>query len=137
MLANGAKLSYKTNDQATEYTDLEGLKTIPDMGNEPEKVENTCLTDTTKQYEFGIGDYGDLEFSFKYENKSTTSSYRILRNFADNKTVVPFKLTYPDGTAFIFKAQCSVKLGGGKVNEVIEFTSKLALQSNIEVADPE
>ena len=134
MLANGTKLSYKTTGET--YKDLTGLKKIPDMGNEPEKVENTCLDDDTKHYEYGIGDYGDLEYTFKYENKAATSSYRILRKLADDKTVVNFKQEYPDGTTFIFDAQCSVKLGGGDVNGVIEFTLKLALQSDITVTDP-
>lgn len=135
MLANGIKLNYKTGT-ATTYTELAGLKKVPDMGNEPEKVENTCLTDKTKQYEYGIGDYGDLEYTFKYENGSATSPYRVLRKLADDKTVVDFKQDYPDGTSFVFKAQCGIKLGGGKVNEAIEFTLKLALQSDIDVTDP-
>lgn len=135
MLANGIKLAYKTTDET--YTELDGLKQVPDMGEEPEKIENTCLSDTTKQYEFGIGDYGDLDFVFKYKNDSATSSYRVLRKLADDKTVVEFKETYPDGTSFTFNAQCSVKLGGGGVNDAIEFTLSLALQSKITVADPE
>ena len=135
MLANGIKLAYKTTDET--YTELDGLKQVPDMGEEPEKVENTCLTDSTKQYEYGIGDYGDLDYTFKYENSSATSPYRVLRGFADNKTKVSFKQTYPDGTTFTFDAQCSVKLGGGGVNDVIEFTLSLALQSKITVVDPE
>ena len=135
MLANGIKLAYKTTDET--YTELDGLKQVPDMGEEPEKIENTCLTDSTKQYEYGIGDYGDLDYTFKYENSSATSPYRVLRGFADNKTKVSFKQTYPDGTTFTFDAQCSVKLGGGGVNGVIEFTLSLALQSKITVVDPE
>lgn len=135
MLANGIKLAYKTTGET--YTELDGLKQVPDMGEEPEKIENTCLSDTTKQYEFGIGDYGDLDFVFKYKNDSATSSYRVLRKLADDKTVVEFKETYPDGTSFTFNAQCSVKLGGGGVNDAIEFTLSLALQSKITVADPE
>jgi len=39
MLANGIKLGYKTDESATTYTDLIGLKEVPEMGNEPEKVE--------------------------------------------------------------------------------------------------
>ncbi|WP_143314978.1 phage tail tube protein [Clostridium sp. HBUAS56017] len=135
MLANGIMLGYKASG-ATDYTDLKGLKKVPDMGNEPEKVENTTLADKTKQYEFGIGDYGDLEYTFKYANSSSDSSYRVLRKLSDDKTVVEFQQSYPDGTKFIFKAQCSVKLGGGEVNGVIDFTLKLALQSDIAVTDP-
>ena len=46
MLANGATLGYKTTGNT--YTNLPGLKEIPDLGVEPEKVENTCLTDGHK-----------------------------------------------------------------------------------------
>lgn len=54
MLANGATLEYKKKS-ATEstYTKLKGLKEIPEMGVDPEKVENTDLDDTVKQYEMG------------------------------------------------------------------------------------
>ncbi|AYE35694.1 phage tail tube protein [Clostridium septicum] len=134
MLANGITLSYKTKGEV--YTKLTGLKEVPEMGNDPEKVENTTLEDTTKQYEYGIGDYGDLAYKFKYENKTVASPYRVLRKLADDKTVVDFEQAYPDGTKFKFKAQCSVKLGGGGVNSAMEFTLSLALQSGIAVTDP-
>lgn len=134
MLANGIKLSYKTTGET--YTELIGLKEVPEMGNEPEKVENTCLTDTVKKYEYGIGDPGDLEFKFKYDNSSASSPYRILREFADNKTAVEFEEVFPDGTKFEWTAQVNVKLSGGGVNGVLEFTLKMALQSDISVVDP-
>lgn len=134
MLANGIKLGYKTSGPS--YTDLEGLKEVPELGEDPEKIDNTCLSDTTKQYEYGIGDYGDLAYKFKYINDKATSPYRVLRKLAEDKTVVDFEQTYPDGTKVTFKAQCSVKLGGGGVNGVIDFTLNLALQSAPEVTDP-
>jgi len=135
MLANGIKLEYSTNS-GSSYTELTGLKEIPEMGSDPEKVENTCLSDKVKKYEYGIGDYGDLEYKFKYENTSATSPYRVLRKIADDKTIVKFKQTYPDRTTFEFDAQCNVKLGGAGVNGVIDFTLKMALQSEIKVTDP-
>lgn len=135
MLANGIKLGYKTSGGGS-YTDLEGLKEVPELGEDPEKIDNTCLSDTTKQYEYGIGDYGDLSYKFKYVNDDASSSYRILRKLAENKTTVDFEQTYPDGMKVTFKAQCSVKLGGGGVNGVIDFTLNLALQSAPKVTDP-
>lgn len=137
MLANGIKLGYKkkTGEPST-YKDLSGLKEVPEMGDEPEKVDNTCLSDTVKQYEYGIGDPGDLEFKFKYDNSSATSPYRVLREAAESKEVLSFEETFPDGTKFNWDAQVSVKLGGGGVNGVIDFTLKMALQSKIEVTDP-
>lgn len=134
MLANGITLGYKTSGGS--YTNLEGLKEVPELGEEPEKVDNTCLSDTVKQYEYGIGDAGDLSYKFKYVNDSDTSSFRVLRKLAADKTVTDFEQTYPDGTKVNFRAQCSVKLGGGSVNSAMEFTLNLALQSGLEFTDP-
>lgn len=133
MLANGITLAYGTAKGT--YTKLAGLKEVPEFGIEPEKVENTTLEDKVKKYEFGIGDAGELEYKFAYKNDSATSPYRILRNAADNKTKLFFEQTYPDNTKVHFEGQVSVKLGGGGVNAVIEFTLKIALQSELEFVD--
>ncbi|MBS8100632.1 phage tail protein [Streptococcus suis] len=135
MLANGIKLKM-SETKGSGYTVLEGLKEVPELGIDPEKVENTTLADTIKQYEFGIGDAGELEYKFKYENLKVTSSYRTLRKLADDKAVRHFEQEYPDGTKVHFSAQIAVKLGGGGVNSAIEFTLKLALQSDLEFTDP-
>lgn len=133
MLANGITLSYGTAKGT--YTKLAGLKEVPEFGIEPEKVENTTLEDKVKKYEFGIGDAGELEYKFSYDNTTATSPYRVLRNAADNKTKLYFEQTYPDNTKVTFEGQVSVKLGGGGVNSVIEFTLKIALQSELTFVD--
>ena len=133
MLANGITLAYGTAKGT--YTKLAGLKEVPEFGIEPEKVENTTLEDKVKKYEFGIGDAGELEYKFSYNNSSAEAPYRVLRNAADNKTKLFFEQTYPDNTKVHFEGQVSVKLGGGGVNAVIEFTLKIALQSELEFTD--
>lgn len=47
MLANGAKLEFKSKT-VTSYTKLKGLKELPEIGVESEKVENSDLDDTQK-----------------------------------------------------------------------------------------
>ena len=133
MLANGITLAYGTAKGT--YTKLAGLKEVPEFGIEPEKVENTTLEDKVKKYEFGIGDAGELEYKFSYKNDGATAPYRVLRTAADNKTKLFFEQTYPDNTKVHFEGQVSVKLGGGGVNTVIEFTLKIALQSELEFID--
>lgn len=59
MLANGATLGYRKHtagENSAAYTDLPGLKEIPEVGVELDKEENTCLTDPHKMYEEGIFD---------------------------------------------------------------------------------
>ena len=133
MLANGITLSY--GEAKGSYTKLAGLKEVPEFGIEPEKVENTTLEDKVKKYEFGIGDAGELEYKFAYDNTTTTSSYRVLRKAAEDKKKLFFEQAYPDGTKVTFEGQVSVKLGGGGVNSVIDFTLKIALQSELAFTD--
>lgn len=135
MLANGITLGIKV-DSASTYSILAGLKEVPELGADPEKVDNTCLEDKVKISELGIGDPGDLAYKFKWDNKGANSSYRTLREVADSKETVSFEQTFPDGTKFDFDAQCSVKVGGGGVNAAMEFTLTVGLQSDIEVTDP-
>nr|DAM47283.1 MAG TPA: tail tube protein [Caudoviricetes sp.]DAO49275.1 MAG TPA: tail tube protein [Caudoviricetes sp.] len=133
MLANGIKLAF--SETKGNYQNLVGLKEVPEFGIEPEKVENTTLADKVKKYEFGIGDAGELEYKFAYDNSSATAPYRVLRKAADGKKKLYFEQTYPDGTKVTFEGQVSVKLGGGGVNSVIEFTLKIALQSELAFTD--
>lgn len=79
MLANGAKLGYKKKSASSAaYTDLPGLKEIPELGYEPEKVENTGLNDPHKMYELGIGDLPDMVYKLKYDNTKADSPYRVM-----------------------------------------------------------
>ncbi|MDD2960443.1 MAG: phage tail tube protein [Lachnospiraceae bacterium] len=135
MLANGATLEYKKSG-ATAYTKLEGLKEIPEIGKDPEKVDNTCLADEVKQYENGIGDAGDLTYKFKYENKSATSPYRLMRELETSGETASFKETLKDGTVTEYDAQVSVKRTGGGVNGAIEFNLSMSLQSDFTITDP-
>lgn len=135
MLANGITLGMKKSGESS-YTVLEDLKEVPELGADPEKVDNTRLSDKVKRNELGIGDLGDLAFKFAWVNDGEDCSYRILRPIADTKETVDFEETFPDGTKFQFKAQCSIKVGGGGVNAAVDFTLNLGLQSDVIVVDP-
>lgn len=137
MLANGAKLGYKKKSASSaDYTDLPGLKEIPELGYEPEKVENTGLNDRHKMYELGIGDLPDMAYKFKYDNTKADSPYRSMRKAADDLEVLSFQETDPDGTKVQYDAQVSVKRTGGAVNGAIDFELTMIVQSDIEIVDP-
>lgn len=135
MLANGATLEYKSKGADT-YTKLKGLKEIPEMGVDPEKVENTTLEDKIKTYEMGIGDPGDIAYKFKYDNTENESPYRVLRAFEESGEMLSFKETLKDGTTTSFDGQISLKRTGGGVNGVIEFDLNIALSSALKIEDP-
>ena len=136
MLANGAKLGYKEKGAAGDFTDLPGLKELPDLGVEPEKVENTCLTDNNKQYENGIGDLGEMTYKFKYDNTKADSPYRVMRKAQEDGKVLSFQETLKDGTTTEYDAEVSVKRTGGGVNAVVEFELSMAVQSDLKYTDP-
>ena len=137
MLANGTKLAYKEKGAATEYIDLSvDLKEIPDCGVTAEKVENTGLNDANKRYENGIGDLGDMVYKFRYENKSETSAYRVLRRAQEDGKVLTFKETAPDGPTTEFDAEASVKRTCGGVNGVVECEVTMSVQSDLKITDP-
>ena len=137
MLANGAKLGYnkKTGSPST-YTDLPGLKEIPEVGMEAEKEDNTVLTDKHKVYELGIGDLPDMVYKFRYDNTKADSPYRVMREAAGTGEVLAFQETLKDGTVTEYDAQVSVKRTGGGVNGVIEFELTMIVQSELKYTDP-
>ena len=139
MLANGAKLGYsKTapSGSSTTYTDLPGLKEIPDIGSNSEKVDNTVLTDPHKKYEKGIGDLPEMTYKFKYDNSKVDCPYRMLRQADKDGTTLYFRETDADKSTIDFAAQVSVKRTGGGVNGAIEFEVTMMVQSDITYTDP-
>lgn len=134
MLVNGVTLGYATTAEATEYTNLPDLKEVPDLGADPEMVDNTALTDSIVHNEQGIGDPGDMEYTFRYKNATAQDSYRMLQDRTGKLTYFKHQLT--DGTAFTFAAIPALKLSGGGVNDPQEFVMSLALQSDITIVNP-
>lgn len=139
MLANGTTLGYRKHTDSgssAAYTDLTGLKEIPEVGTELEKVDNTDLSNSHKIYENGIGDLPDMVYKFKYDNTKANSPYRVMRDAAAKKEVWDFQEKTKDGTVTEFTAQFSLKRTGGGVNGVIEFEVTMAVQSEIKQTDP-
>ena len=136
MLANGSTLGFKAANSEGSYTDIPGLKEVPDIGVEPEKVENTVLTDPHKKYELGIGDLPDMTYRFKFVNDSATAAYRVMRRHAEDKTLLKFKETSNDGSIVEYDAQVSVKRLGGGVNAVVDWEMTMYVQSDFEFTDP-
>lgn len=139
MLANGAKLGYKTSAQGTSYTDIPGLKEIPDMGAEPERVENTGLNDANNQYENGIGDLGETSYTFKYPSSTAeyaTSAWKLGRDWQKSGDTVYFCETLKDGAKTEFSAQVSVKRTGGAKNGVVDVQLNLSINSDLKFTDP-
>lgn len=137
MLANGTTLSYKEKGKEGSFVNLPGLKEIPELGVDPEKVENTDLQDKHKMYEIGIGDLPDMVYKFKYDNTKADSSYRKMREYEQAGTVLTFQEKLKDGSVTEFDAQVTVKRTGAGVNGTIDFDLSMVVQSDFTFTDPE
>lgn len=124
-LVNGTTLGYKSTSAGSSYTNLPGLKEVPDLGADPELVDNTALSDTITHNEIGIGDPGDMAYTFRY----TAASYSAASALEGLDTYFEHKLK--DGSTFTFHGFAHVQLSGGGVNDPLEFVLTIALQSDI------
>lgn len=136
MLANGITLGYATS-AGGPYTLIDCLKKVPDLGTEPEMVENTQLNAKNKQYEIGVGDAGEFEYTFKYLDNTKDSEIRKLLEMSDTKKVVYWEHKLPDGTAFQFGGTPSARLVGGELNTPVELVLKIAISTDLTRKDPE
>ncbi|MCM1564924.1 MAG: phage tail protein [Dehalobacter sp.] len=135
LLTKDTSLSYKVAP-ASEFTEIDLLMEVPDLGGDPEKVDVTTLKDGVKKSIPGVKDLGDLGFKFLYDNSGATSNYRILKGLETNNTLATYKVEYPDGTGHQFDAYVNVKMDSAAVNAALTFTSSFSLQSEITVTNP-
>lgn len=59
-------LMYKSTTQTTEYTKLLDIKSFPDLGGEPERIDVTTLSDRVRKYTAGVQDLSSFNFTANY-----------------------------------------------------------------------
>ena len=125
VISKGIELSYKKKD-VLDYTVLDNLQEIPEIGGEAEALETTVLSDVAHTYTNGILNYGDsLGFKFLYDK----TQFSTLNGLGDE--VVDWKVTLPDGEACTFSGTASVKLDGVGINAVLTYTLAVKPASEI------
>lgn len=135
ILTKGITLSYKTS--GSTYTEIAGLQECPELGGSADNVDVTTLADGNYKYIQGIKDFGDLAFTFLYDNSGADSNYRVLRGFEDAGTIVEWQVKFPDKTTFSFSGQVATATGSAAVNAAITFTATITLNSDIVVGNPD
>ena len=116
LAATGTKLEMSTD--GTAFVEIAGIKTIPDMGADPENIDVTDLSDTKKKSVPGIQNTSTLAFGVVYKGANFATA---LQHDGDNKQY-KFKVTYPDGMVATFTGSYTVKVGNLAVNGALDFT---------------
>lgn len=130
MLINGAKLSYKTS--GSSYTDMVGAKEFPDLGGDPNKVDNSAIDDEYKQYENGQKDAGEIKFRFRYRSAAEKAQYTAIRAIETAGTDTDWKVTLFDGATVAFKGTAATKLlTGGGPDSPVDWQLTIGLSSDL------
>ena len=120
-------LMYSTD--GTTYTKLIDIKSTPDMGDEPEQLETTTLSDPQRTYIEGLQDNPNKTFTANYD----PITYANLKELEHQELFyavwlggvdVPGSQATPTGEwgKFEFKGTLSCWLNGADVNAVHEIT---------------
>lgn len=135
ILSKGITLGYSTSG-ASSYTNIPNLQQVPDLGGAADRVDVTTLADSNRKYINGIKDFGELAFTFLYDNSGASSNYRLVRALEDGNTLTYFECAFPDGTKFTFSGYCSTTINSAGVNDAMTFALNIALNSDITVTNP-
>lgn len=119
-------LMYKETSSAASYTKLIDIKSFPDLGGEPEKLDATTLSDPMRVYIEGIQDTNDMTFTANY----SLADYKKIKALEGVKYDFAVWMGAdsasgnPDGHdgKFSWKGTISAKVDGGNVNEVTGMT---------------
>ena len=123
---NGAKLEYSTTKTGS-YTQIYGLKTIPEVGGEPNTIDTTDLDNT--EYETAIMGLKPLQswsFEFNLELPAATANIKVVSDMEDADTNYWFKLTYASGITVLFESKVRTTLTGGSSGDLEAFTMHLS-----------
>ena len=122
----GTKVSYATA-QAGEYTKINGLRSVPDIGGTPNTIDTTNMDnvkyETQIQHLFPAQQY---DFEFDIEDPSATSNIKVVSDLEDAGTKCYWKIEYPTGITITFKSDVKTTIKGGEHGDLAGFTMHLA-----------
>jgi len=123
---NGSKLEYSTTEIGS-YTQIYGLKTIPDIGGTPNQIDTTDLDNTEFETAInGLKPAQQYEFEFNCEQPSAEANIKLVSDLEDAGTKVYWKLTLANGIVVSFQSDVRTTINGGSSGDLIGFTMILA-----------
>lgn len=133
---NGTKLEYSATEEGT-YTRLYGLRTIPDIGGEPNTIDTTDLDNT--EYEtnmYGLKPAQSYTLEFNMQDPSVEANIKLASDLEDSGLNYYWKLTYSNGIIVKFQSKVKTTILGGSSNDLIGFQMHLAPKNEPEKVIP-
>lgn len=121
-----SKLEYSSTSTGS-YTQLYGLRVIPDIGGEPDDIETTTLDNVKyKTSILGLQDIQKYTFEFNMEDPSAESNFKLASDLEDSGSIYYWKLTLSNGIIISFRSKVTTAIQGGEYGDLIGFSITLA-----------
>ncbi|MDN7144445.1 phage tail tube protein [Liquorilactobacillus mali] len=130
LAATGTKLEMSTD--GTAFTKIAAIKTVPDIGADPETIDVTSLEDTKKKSVAGIENTQNLALACVYKGTNFTD----LISKSGDGVQYHWKVTYPDGLTATFQGSFTLKLGNVAVNGAMDFTITVVVSDGPDFTAP-
>lgn len=120
-ILNGSKLEYSTSKTGS-YTQIIGLKTMPDFGSTPNKVDTTTLDNT--KYETNINGLipaPDLTYEFNLEAPTAQANIKLACDLEDSGLSYWWKVTLNSGIIIQYESKVKVGIKGGSSEDLETF----------------
>ena len=139
-IATGASLSYGAlqldGSLPTTYTKIDGLNSIPQMGNAPNTVDSTCFDDLVYTSSvLGLQEIGVMDFGFNLSHPQAGENINTVAGL-DRSTTYGWKLAYANGITYEFKSKPSYSIDAVTPNDLAKFTLHLSAEDGFTITVP-
>lgn len=118
----GTKLEYATTQNGS-YTRIYGLKSVPAIGDEPNKIDSTTLDNEKFETEVdGLMPAPKLNYEFNMEDPNAEANINLVDSLATTGNVYYWKLTYSNGIVHTYRSKVKYGFKEIGINEIAGFT---------------
>lgn len=133
--------TFLMEENSGEYSKLVDIKEFPDLFGAPEMLDKTTMSDSGRRYEPGINENEALTYTANYDLETFTAlkakegqKLKFAHWFGGTESNGVVTPTGEEGK-FEFEGYLTVTINGAGVNEIVEMTITIALDSEITVAE--
>ena len=135
-ILNGSKLEYSANG-SSNWTQIVGLKTMPDFASAPNKVDTTTLDNTKYQTSInGLIPALDLTYEFNLEAPTASANIKKCVDLESSGTSYYWKVTLHSGITIAYKSKVTVGIKGGSSEDLETFEMYHSPENEITVTVP-